>query len=145
MKLASGDFGVWLIIAIIAIVGKLWNTFVTPTSEDETEPAPPPVRPARPPVQKSLPPVMRPVTKEMWQAPPDKLREFMKRVTHPPQSPPLAVEVPAAKPTPPPAPVKPAPVQPARTESKWVQALRDRQNLRNIIISAEIIGPPRGV
>jgi hypothetical protein len=33
---------------------------------------------------------------------------------------------------------------PLRRNSPWVEALRDRQNLRNIIIANEIIGPPRG-
>ena len=37
----------------------------------------------------------------------------------------------------------PAPAQPSRA-TQWAQALRDRQNIRNIVISAEIIGPPRG-
>jgi len=27
--------------------------------------------------------------------------------------------------------------------SQWMEALRDRNNIRNIIISAEIIGPPK--
>ena len=29
--------------------------------------------------------------------------------------------------------------------AQWIEALRDRQNLRNIIIAAEIIGPPRAL
>jgi hypothetical protein len=34
---------------------------------------------------------------------------------------------------------------PAQTSraSQWMEALRDRNNIRNIIISAEIIGPPK--
>jgi hypothetical protein len=34
------------------------------------------------------------------------------------------------------------PVQTSRA-SQWTEALRDRNNIRNIIISAEIIGPPK--
>jgi hypothetical protein len=38
----------------------------------------------------------------------------------------------------------PAPSPPSRA-SQWAEALRDRQNIRNIIISAEIIGPPKAM
>ncbi len=38
----------------------------------------------------------------------------------------------------------PEPAQSSGRASQWSRALRDRQNIRNIIISAEIIGPPRG-
>jgi len=62
---------------------------------------------------------------------------------------------PSPIPPPPPAPSPPeaaAPVQavggapaPAQEDraSQWLEALRDRQNIRNIIIAYEIIGPPR--
>jgi hypothetical protein len=36
----------------------------------------------------------------------------------------------------------PAPAQTSRA-LQWMEALRDRNNVRNIIISAEIIGPPK--
>jgi hypothetical protein len=36
----------------------------------------------------------------------------------------------------------PAPAQSSRA-SQWTEALRDRQNIRNIIVAYEIIGPPR--
>jgi hypothetical protein len=36
----------------------------------------------------------------------------------------------------------PAPAQSSRA-SQWTDALRDRQNIRNIIVAYEIIGPPR--
>ena len=155
MKRAAGDFAVWLIIAIIVAVGKLWNKFVaTQSDEEETPPTPPPVRrAARPqsgPVSSPAPPMPRPVITE----PHDRedsgkdLRDFMERLTRPPQPKPVAA--PAPPPKPPPAEPAAAPVaktpvpEPPRRPSRWAEALRDRQNLRNIIISAEIIGPPRG-
>jgi hypothetical protein len=138
MKLASGDFTVWLIIALIVGAGKLWNWFVAQHSGNSAEEAPPVVRP------KPRPQPVRPVIQQMEQ--PKDLREFVDRFTQPPKPvapPPVPKAVPPPKPTPPPPPVKPAPA-PARQASRWVEALRDQQNLRNIIISAEIIGPPRG-
>jgi hypothetical protein len=66
-----------------------------------------------------------------------------------------AIPPPSPTPPPPPAPSPPeasvpaqaaggapAPAEASRA-SEWMEALRDRQNLRNIIISYEIIGPPR--
>ena len=53
-------------------------------------------------------------------------------------------------PPPPPAPPEPVatpatvPAKPSR-KNPWAEALRDRQNIRNIIISAEIIGPPKSM
>lgn len=54
-----------------------------------------------------------------------------------PLSPPL--EAPAQKQTIADAPV---PAQSSRA-SQWTEALRDRQNIRNIIVAYEIIGPPK--
>ena len=67
----------------------------------------------------------------------------MERLTRRPQPKPAAAPPPAE---PAAAPVAKTPVpEPPRRSSPWVVALRDRQNLRNIIISAELIGPPRGL
>ena len=41
-----------------------------------------------------------------------------------------------------PAVATPATAQVSRT-SQWMEALRDRNNIRNIVIAAEIIGPPK--
>jgi cell division protein FtsN len=164
MKLAAGDFAVWLIIAIIVAVGKLWNKFITmQADEDEPTPsAPPPLQRAQP-AQRRMPTQRREVERkphteevrlvpeETRQVQPKDLRDLMERLARPPQPKPVApppvkpLPVPkAAEPAPKtvPAAAKPAP-EPTRA-SRWVEALRDRQNLRNIIISAEIIGPPRG-
>ena len=35
------------------------------------------------------------------------------------------------------------PLAPSSRASQWTEALRDRQNIRNIIVAYEIIGPPR--
>jgi hypothetical protein len=58
----------------------------------------------------------------------------------PPPKPEPVAEVPDTKQTivDPPASTKPSPA------TRWAQALRDRQNIRNIVIAAEIIGKPRG-
>ncbi len=148
MKPANADFTVWLIIAIIVTVSKLWNKFATgQPEEDEQSPAPPPVRPRTRPAPRPAVP-LHPVIREFEQGSSRNLREFMTARAGQPQPkpapPPRVPKVvePTAKP--PPAVAKKA-SPPPRRESIWVEALRDRQNLRNIIISAEIIGPPRGV
>ena len=56
----------------------------------------------------------------------------------------MAEAAPAAAPTQPVTAAAPAPSTPSRA-SQWADALRDRQNIRNIIISYEIIGPPKAL
>ena len=90
----------------------------------------------------------------------DQIRRFVEQLSgQPTPVPPVAPPpVPTAAPAPlPPTPEPvtdaldlkqtiadaPAPTQLSRA-TQWAQALRDRQNVRNIVISAEIIGPPRG-
>ncbi|HTS19743.1 MAG TPA: hypothetical protein VMP11_19360 [Verrucomicrobiae bacterium] len=102
----------------------------------QTAPAPPPIPSAIPPL--TVPTPLVPMA-EIFQPP----------------APAPALPAPAQSQSSPPAPPEepPAPAQttenpptlaaePART-SQWMEALRDRQNLRNIIVAAEIIGPPR--
>jgi len=163
MKLAAADFAVWLIIAIIVGIGKLWTKFATSQPDDDQR-APPPVRPrprpqplsSRRAVERNVPPAVKPVTGPTWEAAPKDLREFLERLTRPaqpqPVTPPPPLPLPAKPPpAPKPAASAPAPVaakasvpEPASRAARWTEALRDPQNLRNIIISAEIIGPPRG-
>jgi hypothetical protein len=90
----------------------------------------------------------------------DQIRRFIEQLSgqSAPQPPVAPPPVPSAAPPPPPktdavpyvpdttqtiaeAPA-PAPAQSGRA-TQWAQALRDRQNIRNIVIAAEIIGPPR--
>jgi len=54
----------------------------------------------------------------------------------------MALPEPEATPAPPPSPAGPEPMQRSRA-SQWRGALLDRQNVRNIIIGAEVIGPPK--
>jgi hypothetical protein len=127
MKLAGADVIVWLIIFAIVAIAKAWGKLATPTDE-ANEPAPPPrprPRPARPP------PIGRAVAGPV----PPKV-EPPKRVP---------TEVPATPPAPAPAPV-PTATHSRRFDrsARWAAALRDKQNVRNIIISAEIIGRPKG-
>jgi hypothetical protein len=89
----------------------------------------------------------------------DQIRRFVEQLSgqptlQPPVAPPPVPS--AAHPPPPPLPEPvtdtpetkqtiadaPAPTPPSRA-TQWAQALRDRQNVRNIVIAAEIIGPPR--
>ena len=91
----------------------------------------------------------------------DDIRRFVEQLSGkaqpPPQPPPPVARPPARKAEPPPPPepepasipvvaqkvaAAPAPAQTSRA-LQWMEALRDRNNIRNIIISAEIIGPPK--
>jgi len=92
----------------------------------------------------------------------DEIRRFVEQLSGkaqaPPPPPPPVARAPMRKAEPPPAPppepetsepldkqaVAMAPVSqsPSRS-SQWMEALRDRNNIRNIVIAAEIIGPPR--
>lgn len=149
MFLASADFIVWFIIAIVVMISKAYNKFQESNEADE-EPASPPLprprpRPVAPfpkarPAPASAPPVIANV--------PAAVRDLVNRLAQPTRP----------TPAPPPAPVKPAEPEPAKPvpaaaalpppppsrSSQWATALRDRSNVRNIIIAAEIIGPPKG-
>ena len=148
MRLASADFIVWLIIFAVVALAKAWSRLQQQIDEDSS--APPP----KPPVAK------RPLRPRLLPPQPRKpgggtdLRDFMEQLQRKLQPQPVARAAPP--PTPPPAPKPEAPptapkaepplaaaVSPSRT-SAWTEALRDKQNIRNIIISAEIIGPPKG-
>jgi hypothetical protein len=83
--------------------------------------AQPPAAPPPPP-----PPIARPAVRRAEPPPP------------PPMPEPAAVAPVAAQTV----LAAPAPAQPSRS-SQWMEALRDRNNIRNIVIAAEIIGPPR--
>ncbi len=152
---AGGDVWFWLIVAVFVLVSKIAGKLKA-SGETEESPAPPTrPRPAprrvRPP-----PPVIPRAQPREWKAKADELQEFLKRVQQPaPPSPPPAKPAPVAQPAPhprlaepPPLPPKPAKTpEPALTgisrSAQWTAALRDRQNIRNIIIATEIIGPPK--
>jgi hypothetical protein len=168
MKLASGEVIVWLIVAIVVAVTNGLKKLANPTAsnQESVEPVRPPDRPpaVRPPaddrpVLQNPPPIVRPTNTEMRPEPRD-LREFMERLSRPA---PAAPAPPVVKKRPPAAPPKPAPVaqqvamateaplkaagpapSPANLNSQWTDALRDRKNLRNVVIAMEILGPPRG-
>ena len=103
-----------------------------------------------------------PPTRGEWKVDADQIRRFIDQMSgkaQPPPPPPPVPHPPAREvvpPAPPPQP-EPAPDAPVATQttakapapaqvsraSQWAEALRDRNNIRNIIIAAEIIGPPR--
>jgi len=90
----------------------------------------------------------------------DQIRRFVEQLSGQPTAQPPVAPPPVPSAAPPPPPPRPEPVMdtpdtkqtivdaPASTQStratQWAQALRDRQNVRNIIIASEIIGAPRG-
>ena len=140
----AGFDWIWVIIFVVVALSQGWKKVSEQMGGGEEEPAPPRPAPKRPP---------RPLNKqpEVWRVGDNLLREFVEQVRQVPAPPPirLATPVPAAPPPPPPAPEKPAPpVVSHRAPSRasiWGTALRDKSNLRNVILSAEIIGPPKGL
>jgi len=110
-------------------------------------------------------PVGSPTARNTWRVDPEQVRRFMEQlsgqarpVSPPPVAPPPVRQVEALAPHTPPAEPEPALAAPvieaAQTSApspsfsraaQWAAALRDRQNVRNIIISYEIIGPPKAV
>ena len=110
---------IWLIVAVVVTMAKGLGKLATPS--EKTAPASP-----------SRPPQPKPVVRRPTRRPAAEVK--------PPVMP--AIEA-VAEVKPVPKPVTAQPAQPSRS-SQWAAALRDRQNMRNIIISAEIIGPPRG-
>ena len=133
----NAEFIVWAIVAVVVMVAKGLGKLATP-SADETTPAPKPAPQPRPRVQPRPPAAVRS----------RRIAVVQHRV--PPMAPPI---VEAASPVMPSTaavaeepPAKPAPAvvptpQPSRS-NQWATALRDRQNIRNVIIANEIIGPP---
>jgi hypothetical protein len=157
------EFWIWIVIILVVALAKGLGKLQSESGED-TNPRPPVVRPPQrrtPPSGRSIQPrtrpqVPRPVPPPMpgaWMAKPEAIRQFVEHLEHRMEPRPVApTTMPAAKrPTRPPRPTPKPPKspEPVSTEkppraTQWAAALRDRQNLRNIVIAAEIIGPPRG-
>jgi hypothetical protein len=152
---------IWVIIFVVVALSQGWKKLAEQQGGDEEEPAPPrplPKRPPRPrPVRPAAPPPLH-KQPDVWRVGEDRVREFIEQVRQSAAPPPLrqATPVAAAPPLPPPPPpetAKPATTSPAAviTErpatrgSLWAAALRDKDNLRNVILSAEIIGPPKAL
>lgn len=152
----------WIAVVVVVGISKVLGKLKENAAEEEEPPPPQPrpmrrLRPAAQPKASPVapPPVLHEKRPKGWQTTADELREFLERIQPPqataapkppppPPSPPAAAPpAPAAKPAsarPQPAPARPAPVNRA---AQWAAALRDRQNIRNIIVAAEIIGPPK--
>jgi len=141
-----------IVVAISKILGKLKEATARP---DEPAPAPPRPRvqrPARPRPTAVTPPVIREAQPRRWTVAADELREFVDRLQRqaqpaPAKPPPVPPPQPRAAPPdePAPAPKKAPTAKPAIASraNQWAVALRDRQNVRNIIVATEIIGPPK--
>jgi len=128
----NAEFIIWVIVAVIVMVGKGLGKLAAPAEEGEPKKAEPkPVsRPRTPPrpglpsrrtVQRGVPPVVRPVT-----------------VAAAPPVIPATPEVSEVKPK----PATAVPPEPPSRSNQWATALRDRKNIRNVIIANEIIGRP---
>ena len=125
MKHASAEFIIWLIVAVVVMVAKGLGKLATPSETEK--PASKDEWPGAAPRPKPKPVVRRPTRRPTAEAPPPVIAA----------TPAVAEEKPA--PPPPSAAVPPAP--PSRS-NQWAMALRDRQNIRNVIIANEIIGKP---
>ncbi len=150
------EFWIWVVIAIVVAVVKALGKLQS-AAEEEPIPVPPKPQPQRPPRTRprpsAAPPQATPAPVGGWRADPEHLREFITQLTRQAQPPPI---VPAAarearKPEPKPEPQPKQQTAPAQvTEHKpsraaqWAAAVRDKHNLRNIVIATEIIGPPKG-
>ena len=115
----NAEFIIWAIVAVVVLVAKGLGKLATPS---DGEPAPASPRPQPKPVAAVRRPTRRPAGE----------------VVIPPvitANPPVVEK----KTAPPPAAVPPA--QPSRSH-QWAIALRDSQNIRNVVIANEIIGRP---
>ena len=130
----NAEFIVWAIVAVVVMVAKGLGKLATPT--DETPPVPKPAPQPRPRVQPRPAAVPSHRVAVHHRVPP--LAPPVVEVTPPvmPSTAAVAEETPA-KTTPPAVP----PASPSRS-NQWATALRDRQNIRNVIIANEIIGRP---
>ena len=140
-------------------------TVPRPQPKPQQQPQPRPaatIRRAQRPVRRLPSPIAapRPIASPMRKAPrvdADQIRRFVDQLSGRPIPPRIAPPA-TRKAEPPPQPSKPQPEaseakQPiadpptprqSTRASQWSQALRDRQNIRNIVISVEILGVPRG-
>lgn len=174
MQRAGIDSWIWVIIFVVVAASKLWSQFQQKTEggDQASEPMaskPPPILPVGRQELPSAHPIPRGPTaapssssiEEKWGEAPKSLRDFMEQMRRQMQPPvarpappsvataPLPVAEPVAPAEPVPAP-EPEPVpaptvvsEPSRA-SRWSAAMRDKQNVRNIIIGAEVLGPPKG-
>jgi hypothetical protein len=168
MKLASGEW-FWLIVFAVAALLQLLGKRQSARKSDEApavrktkqrlQSRPPPFGQAAPPkipagsqgiadqIRRLLDEIQRAAQPpEPAPAAPPPIRETVSAPTPAAAVPPPIQETagaptPAPKPPPSPSPITELQPTPA---SAWAQALRNKQNLRHIIISAEIIGPPKG-
>jgi hypothetical protein len=152
MKLAGADFLIWIIIFLVVSAVQGWKKLQgTEDAEESSEPVPPPPprpRVNRPPRPVAPPPVMPraapPPPPKTWQVDPDELERLRRKFEPVPV---VETVVPAKLPAPePPKPVaiprkvKPAPVH----RDGWAARLRRRETVRQAIVAAEILGPPKG-
>ena len=119
----NAEFIIWAIVAVVVMVAKGLGKLATPTVEENSDEKP--VSPPRPRPQLK-PPVRRPTRRPDAEV-----------------APPLITAAPViAEDKPAPTPVAAVPPAKPSRSAQWAAALRDRQNIRNVIIANEIIGKP---
>jgi len=121
-RASNVEFIVWLIVAVVVMVAKGLGKLATPP---ETAAAPAASPPHRPPPPK--PAVRRPTRRPAGETVPPVIQAAPQPVAEEKAAPQPAAAVPPAKPT---------------RSAQWAAALRDRQNVRNVMIANEIIGRP---
>jgi hypothetical protein len=148
----------WLWVILI-IAGVIWQALSKLRTEEQDEPESPPLipkprppRPQRP--QQSRPsttprPTVAPRVPETWKVDAKQIGDFVEKASRVRQPPPPATAKPApvasAAQAPKPVPrAAPASVEKPSRAAQWAKAMRDRDNLRNVVIATEILGPPRG-
>lgn len=159
-------FFIWIVIMIVVGISKLIektrqaSAGDNPPSMPRRSPTRPSVKP-RPATQRTPPPVITP-QREAWEVDEDELRRFLGDMSGeptakpvPPVPPPLTAwaqsEPETEEEMPSPVMKEAEPAQPSVFESaetpsraaQWAAAMRDPNNLRNSVIAAEILGPPR--
>ena len=164
MKLAGNDVLIWVIIAVVIAISQGWKQLSqggNTTVDDEPAPPPRPTRPSRTPVRAPTRPAVRPQTtappaaeSPAWRVDQEKLEQYRRRLADrlvaknkaPPPivevvrvPPPVAIAAPEPKPT-----VAPGAVPAPRRRSPWVEQLRDPRSVRQFIMAAEVLGPPKG-
>ena len=147
MKFASTDLIAWLIIVLFVAAAKAFSKMQSGSEPDE-----PPVVP-RPTPTRQLPRAPRKLqTTDRQRVPARDIETLVEKLARkqaaksaPPPPPVESTPLPEPAAAPSPAAPPPAPAEPVSPASVWAEALRDKQNLRNIIISAEIIGPPKAL
>jgi hypothetical protein len=146
----SRDWVFWLIVIVVFVLPRLLRELPKILEQRRKRTPPPQPQPV------SQPKLSTKVQSKLLAAA-DQIRRALQQLEQ--QAQPPVSAAPAAEPVqkvvPPPPPVPEAPPQPRPTAAPakarpprapaWAQSLRNKHNLRQAIVAAEIIGPPKGM